>query len=83
MLESDSVGRFFFDPTVCIGNDCDTVLNGERVTGRCAQFDLTLKSKRGLASSDAGEAVDPPADHDAGTVDGFYLCNSLTLASHG
>jgi hypothetical protein len=44
----------------CIGNDCVAVLSGEIVQPRSllAQFGLTPKSKRGLVSSDPGEAVD-------------------------
>ena len=46
--------------TECVGNDCDAVLSGEIIAGRSllAQFGLTPKSKRGLAASDPGEAVD-------------------------
>jgi len=45
----------------CIGNDCDAVLSGEMATGLSllAQFGLTPKSKRGLASSEPGGAVEP------------------------
>ena len=42
----------------CVDNYCDAILSGEIIAGRSllAQFGLTPKSKRRLASS---EAVDP------------------------
>ena len=44
----------------CVDNYCDAILSGEIIAGRSllAQFGLTPKSKRRLASS---EAVDPLA----------------------
>ena len=41
----------------CIGNYCDAILTGHP-RALLAQFGLTPKSKRGLAASDPGEALD-------------------------
>ena len=41
-----------------IDHYCDAILRGH-FRSLLAQFGLTSKSKRGLAPSDAGEAVDP------------------------
>ena len=42
----------------CVGNYCDAILSSH-FRSLLAQFGLTPKSKRGLASSDPGEVVDP------------------------
>ena len=43
----------------CVGNYCDAILSGEIIAGRTllAQFGLTPKSKRGLAASEAVDAL--------------------------
>ena len=45
----------------CVGSYCDAILSCEIIAGHyvVAQFGLTPKSKRGLASNDSGEGLAP------------------------